>query len=49
MECYIFMTDGVLDLEWYIAVWTHWLRVRVSVVQVCYINCKGISKHCWGF
>ena len=23
MECYIFMTDDLLDLEWYIAVWTH--------------------------
>ena len=49
MECYIFMTDGLLDLEWYIAIWTRWLRVIVSVVQVCYINHKGISKHCWGF
>ena len=34
---------------WYIAVWTRWMRVRVSVVQVCCINHKGISKHCWGF
>ena len=22
MECYIFVNDGLLDLEWYIAVWT---------------------------
>ena len=49
MECYIFMTDVLLDLEWYIAIWTHWLGVRVSVVQVCCINHKGISKHWWGF
>ena len=33
---------------WYIAMWNRWLRVRVSVVQVCCINHKGISKHCWG-
>ena len=49
MGCYIFMTDGVLDLEWYIAVWTCWLRVRVYVVQVWCINHKGILKHYWGF
>ena len=22
MEYYIFMNDGLLDLEWYIAIWT---------------------------
>ena len=22
MECYIFMTNDVVDLEWYIAIWT---------------------------
>ena len=49
MECYIFMTNGLLDLEQYITIWNHWLRVRVSVVQVCCINHKGISKHYWGF
>ena len=42
MECYIFMIDGVLDLGWYIAIWTRRLRVRVSMVQVCYINHKSI-------
>ena len=46
MECYIFMTDRLLDLGRYIAVWTCWLRIRVFVVQVCCINHKGISKHC---
>ena len=34
---------------WYIAVWTHWLRNKVSVAQPYCINHKGISKHCWVF
>ena len=33
MECYIFMTNGLLDLEWYMDVGTHRWRVIVSVVQ----------------
>ena len=33
IECYIFIIDGLLDLERYITIRTHWRRVSVFVVQ----------------